>query len=83
MLAACCTVFTVKSLGRLDDDKALATDPHDDRSPVFAVMTPTGFALLATPMRAAPERFLPTLFRLPLVPSRVWVLIYVVRIEQM
>src|SRR5262249_31918455 len=38
---------------RLEDDRALATDPGDDRRPVFVVMAPTGLTLLAAPPCAA------------------------------
>src|SRR5262245_45666605 len=34
--------------GRLDDDSPLATDPGDNRGPVFIVVPPTGLTLLAT-----------------------------------
>jgi hypothetical protein len=50
--------------GRLDDDSPLATDPGDNRGPVFIVVPPTGLAFLAAPTRAAAQRLLPTVFRL-------------------
>src|SRR5215510_8421088 len=53
--------------GRLQDDSALATDPGNNRRPVFVIMAPTGLAFLAAPTRAAPQGLLPTLLSLPLV----------------
>jgi hypothetical protein len=55
--------------GRLDDDRALAADPRDNRRSVFVIMTPAGLALLTTPTCSAPQRLLPALRRLPLVAS--------------
>ena len=55
----------------LDDDAPLATDPGDNRGPVFVIMAPTGLTLLATPTRSAPQRLLPTLLGLPLLASGV------------
>src|SRR5262249_50728287 len=55
--------------GRLDDHCPLATDPRDNGGPVFVVVSPPGLAFLTTPPWPAPQRFLPTLFRLPLVAS--------------
>src|SRR5262245_11315004 len=52
---------------RVDDHRPLATDPGDHRGPVFIIMTPTRFALLAATTRAAPPCFLATPFRLSLV----------------
>src|SRR5712691_13547999 len=57
--------------GRLDDDCPLATDPCDNRWPVFVVMPPTGLALLAATTCAASQRLLPTLFHLALLTSGV------------
>src|SRR5215472_13820734 len=57
--------------GRLDDDSALATDPGDNSRPIFVIMASTGLTLLAAPTRAAAQRLLPTLLRLPLVASSV------------
>src|SRR5215471_6036084 len=57
--------------GRLDDDSPLATDPGDNRGPVFVIVPPTGLTLLAAPPRAASQRLLPTLLRLPLVARGV------------
>src|SRR5262245_51311026 len=59
------------SAGRLEDDGPLATDPCDNRWPVFVVMPPARLALLAAPPCAASQRFLPTLFRLALLTSGV------------
>src|SRR4030095_9829584 len=56
---------------RLDDDRPLATDPGDNRGPVFLIVPPTGLAFLAAPTRAASQRFLPALVRLALLASRV------------
>src|SRR5262245_16396408 len=53
--------------GRVDDDRPLATDPGNNRGPVFVIMAPTGLAFLAAPTRAASQRLLPTVRRLPLV----------------
>src|SRR5262245_28121022 len=53
--------------GRVDDDTPLAADPDDNRWPVFVVVPPTGFAFLAAPTHAAPQRLLPALLGLPLV----------------
>src|SRR3989442_7929741 len=53
--------------GRLYHDCPLATDPGDDGRPVFVIMAPTGLALLTATTRSAPQRFFPTLCRLPLV----------------
>src|SRR5919108_4319149 len=52
---------------RLDDDRPLATDPGDDRGPVFVVVAPTGLAFLPTATCAAPQRLLATALRLSLV----------------
>src|SRR5256885_9957799 len=57
--------------GRLDDNSPLATDPGDDGRPVFVIMAPTGLAFLAPATRPASQRFLPAVFGLALVPSRV------------
>src|SRR2546428_4447132 len=53
--------------GRLYNDRPLATDPGDNRWPVFVIMAPTGLAFLAAPPRLASQRLLPTPFGLPLV----------------
>jgi hypothetical protein len=57
--------------GRLDDDCPLATDPRDDRGPVFVLMAPPGLTFLAAPTRAASPCLLPALLRLPLVTRGV------------
>src|SRR5215813_8480367 len=57
--------------GRLPDDRPLATDPGDDRGPVFVVVPPTGLAFLAATTRSAAQMFFPALFRLPLLASSV------------
>ena len=41
-------------LGRVDDNSPLATDPGDDRGPIFVVMPATGLALLAAPPWSPP-----------------------------
>src|SRR5262249_38753240 len=45
--------------GRSEDDRSLATDPGDDRRPVFVIMAPTGLAFLATTTRQRPGGFGP------------------------
>src|SRR5262245_30227296 len=57
--------------GRLDDDRPLATDPGDNGWPVFVIMAPAGLAFLAPATRSAPQRLLPAVFGLALVPRRV------------
>src|ERR671935_2940738 len=57
--------------GRLDDDSPLATDPRDDRGPIFVVVPPPRLTFLAAPTRAAAQRLLPALARLALLSSRV------------
>src|SRR5262249_48449020 len=57
--------------GRVDDDRALATDPGDDGRPVFVIVPPTRLTFLATPTRAASQRLLAALGRLALLPSGV------------
>jgi hypothetical protein len=57
--------------GRLDNDRALPTDPRDNRWPIFVIMASAGLAFLATTTRLASQRFLPAVFRLALVPGRV------------
>src|SRR6266516_7387328 len=58
-------------LDGMHNDCPLATDPGNDGRPVFVVMAPTGLAFLAATTRSAPQRFLPALRRLALVPRRV------------
>src|SRR5262245_23791649 len=57
--------------GRLDDDRPLATDPGDNRGPIFVIMAPTRLALLAPATRLVSQRFLSTAFGLALGPRRV------------
>src|SRR3989454_10058151 len=57
--------------GRLDDDSPLATDPGNNRGPVFVIMAPTRLTFLAAPARSTPQRLLPTLLGLPLLASGV------------
>ena len=52
------------SAGRLDDAGPLAPAPGAQRGPVFVSMAPAGLTVLAPTTRAAPQRFLPTVFRL-------------------
>src|SRR5499433_3709596 len=56
---------------RLDHDATLTAHPGEDRGSVFVVMAPPRLAFLAAPTRAASQRFLPALFRLSLLTSRV------------
>ena len=56
---------------RLDDHCPLATDPRDDRGPIFVVVSPPGLMFLAAPPRAAPQRLLAALARLALLARRV------------
>src|SRR5262245_51740146 len=56
---------------RLEDDRTLATDPGDDRRPVFVIMAAPGLTLLAAPPCAAAQRLLPALLGLALLPSGV------------
>src|SRR5262252_6329333 len=60
-----------KISGRLDDHSPLATDPRDDRGPIFVVVPPPGLTFLAAPSRAASQRLLPALACLALLASRV------------
>src|SRR5262245_8819337 len=55
--------------GRLEDDRPVATDPGDNRGPVFVIVPPPGLTLLAATPCAVSQRFLPTLFRLTLLSS--------------
>src|SRR5215471_16009495 len=57
--------------GRLEDDRPLATDPGNNRGPVFVIMTPTRLTFLAAPTRSTPQRLLSTLFGLSLLTSGV------------
>ena len=57
--------------GRLEDDRPLATDPGDQRGPVFLVVPPPGLALLAAPTRAAAQRLLAAPYGLALVAGGV------------
>src|SRR5207244_2606944 len=56
-----------KIFGRLYDDSLLATDPGDNRGPVFVIVAPTRLAFLAATTGATSQRLLPALRRLPLV----------------
>src|SRR5215831_17740493 len=53
--------------GRMDDDRALATDPGDDGWPVFVVVASTRLTLFATTTCTVSQRLLATTLRLPLV----------------
>src|SRR5262249_31045220 len=57
--------------GRLYNHCPLATDPRDNRGPVFVIMPSTGLALLATSTCVASQRFLAAAFCLPLAASAV------------
>src|SRR4029450_7071656 len=57
--------------GRVGDDSPLATDPRDDRGPIFVVVPPPRLTFLAAPTRAAAQRLLPALARLALLSTRV------------
>src|SRR2546430_9786993 len=57
--------------GRLDDNSPLATDPRDDRGPVFVIVAPARLTFLAATSRSAAQRRLPALCRLALVAGRV------------
>jgi hypothetical protein len=57
--------------GRLYDDGALATDPGDDRRPVFVVMTPAGLTLLASTPWSTSSRLWSALFGLAFMPTDV------------
>ena len=50
----CCLLHRLHGevFGRLDDDRALTTDPGDERGPVFVIMPPAGLTLLASTPRA-------------------------------
>src|SRR5262249_26260733 len=61
--------------GCLYDDRALATDPGDDRGPIFVIMAPARLAFLPTATWLASQRLLPALFCLPLVAGGVIVVI--------
>ena len=57
--------------GRLDDHRALAAHPRDDRRPIFVVMPPAGLALLTTTTRPASQVFFSAVSRLPLLAAGV------------
>src|SRR5215475_8798529 len=44
--------------GRVEDDRALAADPGDNRRPVFVIMAPARLAFLTATTRTASQRFL-------------------------
>src|SRR5262247_4120775 len=52
---------------RLDDDRSLATDPGNNRGPIFVIMAPPWFAFLPAPTRSTPQGLFPSLLGLPLV----------------
>src|SRR5262249_12010146 len=56
---------------RVDHDATLTAHPGDNGQPIFVIMASTGLTLLAAPTRAAAQRLLPTLLRLPLVAGSV------------
>src|SRR5262245_35855890 len=57
--------------GRLEDDRALATDPGDNRWPIFVVVPPPRFTLLAAPTCPASQGLLSTVCRLALLAGGV------------
>src|SRR5215813_11732131 len=56
---------------RVDHDATLTAYPGDNGRPIFVVMAPAGLAFLATPPWLAAQRFLPTMFGLAFLTSRV------------
>src|SRR5437763_6226921 len=62
----CCLLHRLHGevFGRLDDDRALATDPGDNRWPIFVVVPPTRFTLLAAPPCPASQVLFSAVFRL-------------------
>jgi hypothetical protein len=52
--------------GRLEDDSPLATDPGDNRWPIFVIVPPTRFTLLAASTCPTSQHLLATPFRLAL-----------------
>src|SRR5262245_41314617 len=58
-------------LGRLEDHRPLATDPGDDRGPIFLIMATAWLALLPAPACPAAQRLLPALLGLTFVARRV------------
>ena len=53
--------------GHVDHDGPLATAPGDHRWPIFVVVPPTWFTLLAAPTRAAAQVLFSAVFRLALL----------------
>src|ERR1700757_1955152 len=50
-----------KIFGRVEDDRPLATNPGDNRWPVFVIVAPTRLAFLAATTGATSQRLLPAL----------------------
>src|SRR5262249_28458200 len=57
--------------GRVEDDRALAADPGDNRRPVFVIIGPARLAFLPATTRAASQRFHAPVWCLPLLARRV------------
>src|SRR5262245_31320792 len=56
---------------RLHHDTTLAADPRNNGRPIFVVVAPARFALLAATTRSAAQMSFPALFRLPLLARSV------------
>src|SRR5262249_53901384 len=69
----CCLLHRLHGevFGRMDDDSTLATDPGDKRGPVFLIMPPPWFALLAAPTRAASQVLFSAVFGLAFLAGGV------------
>jgi hypothetical protein len=57
--------------GRLNDDRALAAHPREDRGPICLIMAPAGLTRLAATTRAAPQGLCATLLGLALLARAV------------
>src|SRR5215831_6077422 len=51
----------------LEDDSPLATDPRNNRGPIFVIMAPTRLTFLAATTRSTPQRLLPPMLGFPLL----------------
>src|SRR5215467_8889467 len=56
---------------RVDHDATLTAHPGDNDRPIFVIMAPARLALLTATTRAASQRFLATVWCLPLLARRV------------
>src|SRR5215813_12286236 len=63
--------FHGEIFGRLDDHSPLATDPGDDRGPVFVIMAAPGLAFFAAATWPAPQGLCATMFGLAFLPGSV------------